>query len=102
VETGDEKGDEMSELMMLEPAAARAGATRIGVPSGLSGYFLATRLETHDARVVCDDGAWAVELPEAVPATELAAVVRRWLRDEALPGVVVDGGGASYCVTRER
>ena len=92
----------MSELAMLEPAAARAGGTRIEVPSGLSGYFLATRLETHDARVTCDEGAWAVELPEPVPAVELAGVVRRWLRDESLPGVVVDAGGASYCVTRER
>lgn len=92
----------MSKLLMLEPAARTVGGVRIEVPSGLSGYFLATRLESHEARVVRDDDGWAVELPGFVPAAELAGVVRRWLRDETLPGVTVDTGGASYCVTRER
>jgi hypothetical protein len=92
----------MSKLVMLEPAAETAGGMRIEVPSGLSGYFLATRLEAHDARVVRDDGGWAVRLPGCIPAMELVGAVRRWLRDESLPGVLVDAGAASYCVTRER
>ncbi len=84
----------------VEQDAGQGGRITVEVPSGLSGYFLATQLEVWGARVAGDDDrGWAVEIPAGAPF-EVMAVVRRWLRDESLPAVRVHIDGATYATAR--
>jgi hypothetical protein len=73
---------------------------RIDAPSALLGFFLALRLQGHDAHVVdAGEGRWVVELSPDAPRDWVLARVQRWLDDEALEQVTVHIGGRSYTMT---
>ena len=73
---------------------------RIDAPSALLGFFLALRLQGHDAHVVeADEGAWIVELSSDAPRDWVLSSVQRWLDDEALEQVAVYMDGRTYTMT---
>jgi hypothetical protein len=73
---------------------------RIDAPSALLGFFLALRLQGHDAHVVEDgEGRWVVELSPDAPREWVLTAVQRWLDEEALDQVAVHMDGRVYTMT---
>ena len=73
---------------------------RIDAPSALLGFFLALRLQGHDAQVVeVGEGRWIVELSSDAPRDWVLSSVQRWLDDEALEEVAVHMDGRVYTMT---
>jgi hypothetical protein len=75
---------------------------RIDAPSALLGFFLALRLQGHDAHVVDLGDRWVVEVSAATPREWVLTTVQRWLDEEALDEVDVHIGGEKYTMKRAR
>ena len=77
---------------------------RVEAPSALRGFFLALRLQGHDAQVVEEEeGRWTVEVPGDAPREWVFDCVQSWLDEEALQKVVVHIGDESHTMkTRGR
>jgi hypothetical protein len=82
------------------PPLLEAQPIRIDAPSALLGFFLALRLQGHDAHVVeAGQDRWVVELSPDAPRDWVLARVQRWLDDEALEQVAVHMDGRIYTMT---